>query len=146
MSSLNKAMIIGNLGSDPEVRYTQSNTAVANFSVATQNKYKDKNGQLQTDTEWHRIVAWGRTAEIAQEYLRKGSRVYIEGSMATKEWEDKEGVKRYTHEITAYKLIMLDGRPEDGQESPRRQQPPAQPSPAANIDDSFDDMDDDLPF
>src|SRR5690625_6958080 len=90
MSSLNKAMIIGRLGADPEVRYTQSNTAVATLNVATNERFKDRNGELQERTEWHRVVAWGRLAEICQEYLKKGSQVYIEGPIQTREWEDRD--------------------------------------------------------
>ncbi|HLR31351.1 MAG TPA: single-stranded DNA-binding protein, partial [Fodinibius sp.] len=94
MSSLNKAMIIGRLGRDPEVRYTQSNTAVATLSIATSERYKDKQGELQENTEWHRVVAWDRLAEICQQYLSKGDQVYIEGPIQTRQWEDKEGQTR----------------------------------------------------
>lgn len=145
MSSINKAIIIGRLGQDPDVRYTQSNTAVANFSVATNERFKDRNGEFQERTEWHRIVAWGRTAEICQEYLKKGSQVYIEGPIQTREWEDKEGQKRYTTEIKAIIMKMLDNRGETGgggMESSGGNQVAG----AVDLDDSFDDMDDDLPF
>jgi single-strand DNA-binding protein len=145
MSSLNKAMIIGRLGQDPEVRYTQSNTAVATLNVATNERFKDRNGELQERTEWHRVVAWGRTAEICQEYLKKGSQVYIEGPIQTREWEDKEGQKRYTTEIKALTLTMLDSRSGSGggmqQDSGNNKA-----GSTVDIDDSFDDMDDDLPF
>src|SRR5699024_10774181 len=117
MSSLNKAMIIGNLGADPEVRYTQSNTAVANLSIATSNRYKDKSGEWKETTEWHRVVAWDRTAEVCQEYLQKGSKVYIEGSIQTNKWEDKDGQTRYTTEIRARRMIMLDRANGNGQAS-----------------------------
>lgn len=145
MSSLNKAMLIGRLGQDPEVRYTQSNTAVANFSLATNERFKDRNGEFQERTEWHRIVAWGRTAEICQEYLKKGSLVYIEGPIQTREWEDKEGQKKYTTEIKALTMQMLDSRGDQagGGGAPAK---PKSSSSTAEIDDSFDDMDDDLPF
>ncbi len=145
MSSINKAMIIGRLGSDPEVRYTQSNTAVANFNVATNERFKDRNGEFQERTEWHRIVAWGRTAEICQEYLKKGSLVYIEGPIQTREWEDKDGQKRYTTEIKALVMRMLDSRSDQQASSspPKSSQGTAK---SVEIDDSFDDMDDDLPF
>lgn len=145
MSSLNKAMIIGRLGADPEVRYTQSNTAVATLSVATTEKYKDRNGELQENTEWHRVVAWGRLAEICQEYLKKGSLAYFEGPIQTREWEDKDGQKRYTTEIKALNMQMLDSRGSQGSATPSNsgnKKPPA----TVDIDDSFDDMDDDLPF
>jgi single-strand DNA-binding protein len=145
MSSLNKAMIIGRLGQDPEVRYTQSNTAVATLNIATNERFKDRNGELQERTEWHRVVAWGRTAEICQEYLKKGSQVYIEGPIQTREWEDKDGQKRYTTEIKALTLTMLDNRggPGGGMDQNSGNNKMAS---TADIDDSFDDMDDDLPF
>jgi single-strand DNA-binding protein len=145
MSSLNKAMIIGRLGQDPEVRYTQSNTAVATMSVATTERYKDRNGELQENTEWHRVVAWGRTAEVCQQYLKKGSLVYFEGPIQTREWEDKDGQKRYTTEIKALNMQMLDSRGSSGSSSqPERNNKPA--AATVDIDESFDDMDDDLPF
>ncbi|MEX0994560.1 MAG: single-stranded DNA-binding protein [Balneolaceae bacterium] len=145
MSSLNKAMIIGRLGQDPEVRYTQSNTAVATLNVATNERFKDRNGELQERTEWHRVVAWGRLAEICQEYLKKGSQVYIEGPIQTREWEDKDGQKRYTTEIKALTMTMLDSRGGSGggMESSGGSQ---QMASTVDLDDSFDDMDDDLPF
>lgn len=104
---INKAIIIGNLGSDPEVRYTQSGTAVANFNVATTEKWKGKDGQMQEQTEWHRVVAFDRLAEICGEYLSKGSKVYIEGRIQTRSWNDKDGNKRYTTEIVAKEMKML---------------------------------------
>ncbi|NBC66619.1 MAG: single-stranded DNA-binding protein [Bacteroidetes bacterium] len=144
MSSLNKAMIIGRLGADPEVRYTQSNTAVATLSVATTERYKDRNGEQQESTEWHRIVAWGRLAEICQEYLKKGSLAYFEGPIQTRQWEDKDGQKKYTTEIKALNMQMLDSRSDSmGGGAPSK---PKNNSATAEIDDSFDDMDDDLPF
>lgn len=148
MSSLNKAMIIGRLGQDPEVRYTQSNTAVATMSVATSERYKDRNGEWQENTEWHKVVAWGRTAEICQEYLKKGSLVYFEGPIQTREWEDRDGQKRYTTEIKALTMQMLDSRGGGSSDridsSPKKSPKPAEA--AVEIDSSFDDMDDDLPF
>ncbi|MEX0945155.1 MAG: single-stranded DNA-binding protein [Balneolaceae bacterium] len=145
MSSLNKAMIIGRLGQDPEVRYTQANTAVATLSVATTERYKDKNGELQENTEWHRVVAWGRLAEICQEYLKKGSLAYFEGPIQTREWEDKDGQKRYTTEIKALNMQMLDSKGSSDSSGPSTgSSKPA--TSTAKIDDSFDDMDDDLPF
>ncbi|MEW6288937.1 MAG: single-stranded DNA-binding protein [Thermodesulfobacteriota bacterium] len=104
---INKAIIIGNLGSDPEVRYTQSGTAVANFNVATTEKWKGQDGQMQEQTEWHRIVAFARLAEICGEYLSKGSKVYVEGRIQTRSWNDKDGNKRYTTEIVAKDMKML---------------------------------------
>lgn len=143
-------MLIGNLGQDPEVRYTQSNTAVATLSIATSERYKDSNGEYQENTEWHRVVAWGRTAEICQQYLTKGSKVYIEGPIQTRQWEDKEGQKRYTTEIKALRMVMLDSPAGGGQKSPQPQnqnQQSSQPmSSNVELDSNFDDMDDDLPF
>ena len=143
MSSLNKAMIIGNLGADPEVRYTQSNTAVANMSVATTERFKDRNGELQERTEWHKVVAWGRTAEVCQQYLKKGSLVYFEGPIQTNEWEDKNGQKRYTTEIKALTMQMLDSRGSGPSEEGSQNRNMAS---TVEIDESFDDMEDDLPF
>lgn len=145
MSSLNKAMIIGRLGQDPDVRYTQSNTAVANMSIATSERYKDSTGEWKENTEWHRVVAWGRTAEICQEYLKKGSLVYIEGPIQTRQWEDKNGQTRYTTEIKALTMTMLDSKGSGGGTS---QKPDKSQPVSSNIDlnDNLDDIDDDLPF
>ena len=149
MSSLNKVMLIGRLGQDPEVRYTQSNTAVATLSLATSERYKDGNGEQQERTEWHRVVAWGRLAEICQQYLHKGSLIFVEGPLQTRQWEDNQGQKRYTTEIKALQMTMLDSRGSGGgqqnQGAPVQQQG-APMSSATPIDSSFDNMDDDLPF
>jgi single-strand DNA-binding protein len=148
MSSLNKVMLIGRLGQDPDVRYTQSNTAVANMSIATSERYKDSNGEQQERTEWHRVVAWGRTAEICQQYLQKGSQVYIEGPLQTRKWEDKDGQERYTTEVKALQMIMLDsrnagqGNANAGPAMAGAEQPL---SSATDLNSSQDDMDD-LPF
>ncbi len=107
--SVNKAILIGRLGADPEVRYTPGGAAVANFNIATDDAYTDKNGQKQEKTEWHRIVAWGRTAELAGQYLKKGREVYIEGKIETREWQDKDGNRRYTTEIKAQNVTFLSG-------------------------------------
>ena len=107
---INKAIIIGNLCADPETRFTQNSTAVSNFSVATTEKWKDSNGQQQEATEFHRIVAFARLGEICGEYLSKGSKVYIEGRIQTRQWEDRDGNKRYTTEIVAREMKMLDTR------------------------------------
>ena len=128
---VNKAILIGNLGGDPEVRYTQSGTAVANFSVATKEKWKDKDGQLQEQTEWHKIVAFARLGEICGEYLSKGSKVYIEGRIQTRQWEDKDGNKRYTTEIVAREMKMLDSR---GQQSGGGYEAPPVPEPTVPSD------------
>lgn len=110
MGSLNKAMLIGNLGKDPEVRAIPSGAKVANFSIATTESYTDKNGQKVDKTEWHNIVMWRGLAEVAEKYLRKGSQVYIEGRLQTRSWDDQNGQKRYTTEIVADQMTML-GRP-----------------------------------
>lgn len=147
MSSLNKAMIIGRLGQDPDVRYTQSNTAVANLSVATSERYKDKSGEWKENTEWHRVVAWGRLAEICQEYLKKGSQVYIEGPIQTRQWEDKDGQTRYTTEIKALTMTMLDSKgSSNGGGMPDAPDKGKPVSSNVDLNDNFDDIDDDLPF
>jgi len=106
---VNKVILIGNLGKDPEVKFTPSGTAIANFSIATTKRWT-KDGQKNEKTEWHKIVAWRRLAEICGEYLKKGSMVYIEGELQTRSWDDKEGNKRYTTEIVANQIQMLGGR------------------------------------
>jgi len=111
MASLNKVILIGNLGRDPEVRYTQNGSAVANFTLATNEVWTDKGGERQERTEWHRIVVWGKQAEIVREHLTKGKQVYVEGSIQTRQWDDREGNKRQTTEIKALRVLML-GRPE----------------------------------
>lgn len=147
-------MLIGRLGQDPEVRYTQSNTAVATLSVATSERYKDGNGEYQEKTEWHRVVAWGRLAEICQQYLHKGSLVYIEGPLQTRQWEDNQGQKRYTTEVKALQMTMLDskgsgsgnqggGAPAQGGNKNAQEKPM---SSNVELGSNFDDMDDDLPF
>ncbi len=110
--SVNKVILVGRLGRDPETRYTSAGQAVANFSVATDESYKDRNGERQKRTEWHKIVVWGRQAEIAQQYLKKGSLVFIEGRIQSREWQDKEGQKRTSFEIVANNFRMLGGRAE----------------------------------
>lgn len=107
---VNKVILIGNLGADPEIRYTQSGTPVVNFRIATTERWKDQNGQQQEQTEWHNIVAWRRLAEICGEYLSKGSRVYIEGKLQTRKWQDQNGNDRYTTEIVANEMKMLTPR------------------------------------
>src|SRR2546425_8814421 len=110
--SVNKVILVGRLGRDPETRYTGGGQAVANFSVATDESYKDKNGERQKRTEWHKIVVWGKQAEIAQQYLKKGSLIFIEGRIQSREWQDKEGQKRTSFEIVASNFRMLGGRAE----------------------------------
>lgn len=109
---VNKAILIGNLGTDPETRYTQGGTAVTSFSMATTDKRKGQDGQVQDHTEWHRIVAWGRLAEICGEYLAKGSKVYVEGKLQTRKWKDQQGVEKYTTEIVIFEMKMLSPRNE----------------------------------
>jgi single-strand DNA-binding protein len=108
--SVNKVILVGRLGRDPETRYTSGGQAVANFSVATDESYKDRNGERQKRTEWHKIVVWGKQAEIAQQYLKKGSLIFIEGRIQSREWQDKEGQKRTSFEIVASNFRMLGGR------------------------------------
>lgn len=167
MASLNKVLLIGNLGKDPESRFLPSGGAVCNFSIATTESWKDKNtGSKQEKTEWHNITMYGRLAEIAGEYLKKGSSVYIEGRLQTRKWQDKQtGADRYTTEIIADQMQMLGGRGGAGmgggapmgyggddfnQEYSApvapRQAPQAAPQPAARPAKSFDDFEDDIPF
>jgi single-strand DNA-binding protein len=108
--SVNKVILVGRLGRDPETRFTGGGQAVANFSVATDETYKDKNGERQKRTEWHKIVVWGKQAEIAQQYLKKGSLIFIEGRIQSREWQDKEGQKRTSFEIVATNFRMLGGK------------------------------------
>ena len=115
MASVNKVILVGHLGRDPELRYTPSGAAVANFTLATNDAWTDKSGEKQERTEWHRMVVWGKQAEIVGEYLTKGKQVFIEGSLQTREWNDKEGNKRQTTEVRALRVIMLgrgEGRSE----------------------------------
>lgn len=133
---LNKVMLIGNLGKDPELKYTNSGVAVATFSVATPDSWKDQEGNTQERTEWHNIVAWRKLAEICGEYLKKGKKVYIEGKLQTRSYE-KDGVKRYTTEIVADQLVMLDG----GGGRPQSETNDAIPMPDAPAS-----KDEDLPF
>lgn len=151
--SVNKAIIVGRLGADPEVRYTQSNTAVATLSIATSERYKDRNGQMQETTEWHRCVAWGRTAEVCQQFLKKGSQVYVEGPIQTRSWDDKNGEKRYTTEIKVLTMQMLDSRAGGEMNNGSSMgAPAAQAAPAQggfnpqNMGEAMNQDDDDLPF
>lgn len=123
MASLNKAIIIGRIGKEPEVRYTQSGQAVASFSVATDESYKDQSGQKVEKTEWHRITAWGKQAEFIGNYLDKGRLVYVEGKIETRKWQDQNSHERYTTEIKAERVQALDKRP-DGQQSTGQPAPP----------------------
>jgi len=113
MAGVNKVILVGNLGSDPQVRYTPGGQAVANFNIATSERFNNKAGEKEERTEWHRIVAWGKLAEICQQYLKKGKQVYIEGRLQTRQWEDQQGQKRQTTEIVAQNMQML-GRAGEG--------------------------------
>ncbi|MBP6613586.1 MAG: single-stranded DNA-binding protein [Aquabacterium sp.] len=175
MASINKVILIGNLGRDPEVRYTPSGAAVCNVSVATTRNWKDKSsGDKVEETEWHRVVFYDRLAEIAGEYLKKGRPVYVEGRLKTRKWQDKDGKDNYTTEIVAEQMQLLGGRegggggggygggqggnPEDySQEAPSApsrpaarpaaaQRPAPAPAPTQKSSTGFDDMDDDIPF
>lgn len=148
MRGVNKAIIVGTLGQDPEIRYTANGGAVANISAATNEKWKDKEGQSQESTEWHRIVMFGKLAEIAQQYLKKGSQAYFEGRIQTRKWQDKDGNDRYSTEIVANEMQMLggnvhaDNRGDYGEKRGPQQNTahgrPANPEPPA--DDGFDDI------
>lgn len=137
MRGVNKVILIGNLGRDPEVRYTQGGSAVATLNIATSDSWTDKSGQKQERTDWHRVVVWQRLAEIAKEYLSKGQRVYIEGRIQTRSWDDREGNKRYTTEIVANQMLMLGGRGGGDEMSQEAPPPPEEPFEASNEDVPF---------
>lgn len=140
---VNKVILIGNLGADPETRYMPSGGAVTNIRLATSDQWKDKQtGQPQERTEWHRVVFFNKLGEIAGEYLRKGSKVYVEGSLRTRKWQNKEGVDQYTTEIVASEMQMLDSK---GGQQERKEQPPEQ-QPAGIEDQHADAFDDSIPF
>ena len=145
MASLNKVILIGNLGRDPEIRYTQSGEPIANFSLATSESWNDKSGQKQERTEWHRVEVFGKTAQIVRDYLTKGRQVYLEGQIRYEEWTDKEGQKRNTTRIRVSgpnsRLVLLGSRGEGGGRAPERESAGG-PPPA----DDFQASDDDVPF
>jgi len=141
MASLNKVMLIGNLGKDPEVRYTPSGQAVASFNLATSEKFKNKNGEWEERTEWHRITLWARLAEIAGEYLSKGKTVYIEGRLQTRKWQDNSGNERYTTEIVGEKMQMLSPKGES-----RRNDVTSEPVAGGGGYEEPPFQDDDIPF
>ena len=148
---LNQAQIIGHLGKDPEVRYMPNGNAVANFSIATTEKWKDKSGEAKEQTEWHRVTVFDKLAEIVGQYLKKGSLVYVCGKIKTRKYTDKDGTEKYTTEIHASEMKMLGGR-ESSDDQPKRSEPdkagqwkagaPAKPKSSGG----FDDMDSDVPF
>ncbi len=168
MASVNKVILVGNLGRDPEVRYLPSGDAVANITIATSSKYKGKDGNMVEETEWHRVTFFGKLAEIVGQYLKKGRSVYVEGRIKTRKYTDKDGVEKYATDIVANEMQMLGGREGMGEPSgdeghsgggyssrpapaprpsapapaPAQRQVPAQSKPASG----FDDMDDDIPF
>ena len=163
MASVNKVILIGNLGRDPEVRYAPSGSAICNVTLATSRQWKDKtSGERQEETEWHRVVFYDRLAEIAGEYLKKGRPVYVEGRLKTRKWTDKDGVEKYTTEIVADQMQLLGSREGGGggrggddmggeRSTPApRSAPPARsapaPKPAPKSSTGFDDMEDDIPF
>ncbi|AEN74037.1 single-strand binding protein [Rhodothermus marinus SG0.5JP17-172] len=158
--SINKVILVGNLGQDPELRYTPGGTAVCNMRLATNEVYRDADGNMVERTEWHNLVAWGRLAEICNQYLRKGSKVYVEGSLQTRSWEDRDGNTRYTTEIKIREMVMLDPRSDAAPEpeatvtaraqrqaaAPRQTFAP-EPEPEAFDEDAYTlSPDDDLPF
>ena len=155
MASVNKAILIGNLGKDPEVRYLPSGEAIANITLATTDTWKDKSGTKQERTEWHRVSFFGRQAEVVGEYLKKGSPIYVEGRIQTRKWQDKEGQDRYTTEIVADRMQMLGGKSSGGgsfevmenqSPAPARGAPAAKPAAAPAGKSNFDNFDDDIPF
>ena len=154
MASVNKVILIGNLGKDPEVRYMPSGDAITNITVATTDNWKDKNGEKQERTEWHRVAFFGKLAEIAGEYLKKGSQVYVEGRLQTRKWQDKEGQDRYTTEIVADKMQMLGSRGGGSgggnfevadRDSGSGSAPSGKPAKSGSGG-GFDDFEDDIPF
>ena len=142
MASINKVILVGNLGRDPEVRYTPDNNAITNISIATTDRYKDKaTGEQKEITEWHRVVFFNRLGEIAAEYLKKGSQVYIEGKLRTRKWTDKDGAEKYSTEIIANQLLMLGG----GGAEPITSEP-SKPEPAPKPKATDGDLEYDIPF
>lgn len=166
MASVNKVILLGNLGRDPEVRYLPSGDPVANITIATSSRYKNKAGEMVEETEWHRVTFFGRLAEIASQYLKKGRPVYVEGRIKTNKYTDKNGVERYSTDVIASEMQLLGGREGMGEPSqgdddgaynrqapsarpaaaPARPAMPAASAPAARPASGFDDMDDDIPF
>jgi single-strand DNA-binding protein len=149
MASVNKVILIGNLGADPETRYLPSGDAVTNIRIATTEAWKDKGGEKQEHTEWHRIAFFGKQAEIAGEYLKKGSPVYVEGRIRTRKWQDKDGQDRYSTEIVADRMQLLGSRsggPETSRELAGSSAASAPAKPAVRKDDPFKGVDDDIPF
>lgn len=145
MAGVNKVILVGNLGKDPEVRHLENGASVANFPIATTESYKDKNGNRQEQTEWHNIVLWRGLADIAEKYLKKGNQIYVEGKLRSRSWEDKEGNTRYITEVIGDNLTMLGGKPSESNDSssPKSNTTTAAKPSAAAVQ---EDDDDDLPF
>ena len=144
--SVNKVILIGNLGKDPEVRHLESGVSVASFPIATSENFKDRNtGERKSITDWHNIVLWRGLADVAEKYLKKGSKVYVEGKLKTRSWEDKEGNTRYTTEVVGDSMTMLDNKPQEGQPNfqPSNEGTPKMEAPKADL---ASDEEDDLPF
>lgn len=165
MASVNKVILLGNLGRDPEVRYMPSGDPIANVTIATSSRYKNKAGEMVEETEWHRVVFFNRLAEIVSQYLKKGNPVYVEGRIKTRKYTDKDGIEKYSTEIVANEMQLLGGREGRGEPgpggddggysraapAPRPSAPASRPAPAATAAPArpasgFDDMDDDIPF
>ena len=147
MASLNKVILIGNLGKDPETRYAPSGDAICNLTLATTETWKDKStGERREATEWHRVVFFGRVAEVAAQYLKKGSQIYVEGRLQTRKWQDQNGQDRYTTEIRGDEMKMLGRREDGGTPSPRQSPPQATQRAPAQPASGFGDMSDDIPF
>jgi len=147
MSGVNKVILVGNLGANPELRYTQGQQAVANLRIATTERWTDKSGQKQEATEWHRVVVWGKQAEIVGQYLTKGRQVYIEGRIRTRQWQDQSGQKRYTTEIVAQNVQMLGGRGDGAPRGAGGEEMTATVPPDDTIANDFGGgPDDDIPF
>jgi len=151
MASVNKVILVGNLGADPELRYTNTGTAVANLRIATNEQWTDKNGERQSRTEWHNIVAWGKLGEICGKYLKKGRSIYVEGRLQTRTWDDQSGQKRYTTEVVAQVMQMLGGRPGEGgsdasEPDTNWESRPHQSQPEGDVAVNSAATDDDLPF
>ena len=145
--SVNKVILVGNVGKDPEVRHLESGNQVANFSIATTEKYKNKSGEMVSNTEWHNIVVWRGLAKVVEDYVKKGAQLYIEGKITTRSWDDRDGNKRYTTEIVADNLQMLGRRGDDtGSAQPSAPQQEKQPDKGTFDNDSSSDETDDLPF
>ncbi len=143
MGSVNKVILVGNLGRDAELRYTPGGAAVATLSLATTETWNDKEGQRQEKTEWHRVVLWGKQAETLSQYLQKGKQIYIEGRLQTRQWDDKDGNKRYTTEIRGDRIVLLSGGGGGGGQRFQRESGPAQPEP---MDVGPELSEDDIPF